>query len=813
MTKKCCLIVCFGLSSLSLIPQPLPVKAETVLLLVNDTDPDLYSAISGPLTTYIHQVEERFGVSFQVVPDDYYHAYTAPQIRTLLHNLYDSIPDLTGAILVGTIPYATYRHGDGSINPAPLFYEDFEADWIDAHPLDGHYELIVTDPYNNPTEIWTAWWIPPTNSVYTQASFLTAYLLKLASYYEGTIEGENSLLFIGSNMTNLGYNTDWVKLLLNHGEQAPPAIDHIGVYSSDQSLMWGYHGVESWLYPQDLTKSRYWSGLTWIGFTAAYDFTPYQYPSHGASDVEVDELVYLWNEQTYKYCHTWSHGSPGGIFYEGAGNYFQWSDVGLIQAGQGANVITTSGCSNGNFRGSTGTTCYYERSLGNQLVFSTNTACVTFYGSASSQSTALFAEYHELLVEGLHPDPSNYFAKGYYAMRNSDIVWGDSHYFFRSVDDKVLLGNPFVTWLDSTIPTATATFTATMVPSPTPTPTTTPTLNPDRLYLNALYLAEHKVVAPGAQRYYQDTVIRNQIPTTDWDGGCMDVGVIHGYYDLGTGFSLQGAQINPTDILDLGVGLPSMVWRGAINNLPVAELDPLIPLLNRPQAPQAPVEVGSHAEYIAATRMTKVNLNHELAIGKNQFTLLLPEASEVSTTGLIAAFVSNDPNGLYFGQGAAPTIASLDSATSQGGALDAGGEWAPTHPGMLDVGYFQPCTYQLSSDSRTAKVGRYTVRISYFNVAGDVTSSLGYPYGITGHGAPGWFVGGAIGYNSIDGSTGDCIAYLEIEVIPPPPVPTTGIWSIIVLLALGTYGLRILTHQGGRLASAFSANPRIREPQ
>ncbi|MBN2055801.1 hypothetical protein JW905_12810 [bacterium] len=745
-----------------------PVNAERVVVLVNNQSPDIYGAIEGRLENFADLVWDRFNVEIEVLPDDYYNSFTAADVRTLLQAEYDEPDALTGAILAGTIPYATYRHGDGCINPAPLYFEDFEAQWVDANPVDGHFEDIITDAWNNPTEIWTAWWIPPNMGVDHHADYLMAYLMKLDGYYHGWIEGSDAMLFAGSDMTNLTMNDQWIELLMDSGGRSAEDIMAFGVHSSDQDPMWGYGGVAQWVYPNDLTKPRMWNGSTWFGFNSALDATIYESPVPGAGDVLVEELVHLFNENRFKYCHFFSHGSPEGIYFHGMGNYFLYSDVGQITYG-GANIITTSGCNNGNFRGSVNAAVAYDHCLGSNLIFDSDNACVTWYGSASSQSTGLFADYHQLLIQGLRPEPGNYFAKGYYAMRNSDIVWGSSHYFFRSVDDKILLGNPFVTWYDVALP------------SPTPSPTPRPTPDPSFLYLNAIYLVQHNNAGQGANRYYQDTIISNPVPSSGWDGGKMDLGVIAGFYDLGSGLACAGGQIDPADVIDLGGGTPAWEARGDIAGTPVMELPGAVPLMNRPSTDTTPVTASTHAGYINASGMRKTAFCHQLMPGVYRWTLLAPSAMELQQTGLLGLFISHDDSLEGFAVGAAPMLAVLDDQVSGGATADAGGQYVPGYPGFLDAEYFQPSTCLLASDSRTAELPPFRVTVTYFNMAGSVQAVTGHPNGITGHAAPGWIAGGGIGYNSIDGQTGDALAYLELSVeymwtptpvLTPTPSPT-----------------------------------------
>ncbi len=164
-------------------------------------------------------------------------------------------------------------------------------------------------------------------------------------------------------------------------------------------------------------------------------------PKH-APEFFSEDLVKPFTGKRWQHLHLLTHGDPAGYYWH-AGRVTT-DTLNMLKFRQtGANIITTSGCSNGNFRGHNKGETVFSRSMGNQLLFSSSTVTVAYYGGSSPQSTGVFAMYHTELIESLDPEKESYLAEGYYNMRNSDYSWGTLHYFFRSIDGKILSGDPF----------------------------------------------------------------------------------------------------------------------------------------------------------------------------------------------------------------------------------------------------------------------------------------------------------------------------------------------------------------------------------
>jgi len=373
-------------------------------------DKSVYPEIKDGLAKYAAHVLKVQNIACEARPDDYYNM-KPPAIRALLQAEYKkSQPPLVGAIMVGPIPYPLAGNPKEITIPAVMFYEDFDAKWDDPDG-DGVYQ-VTYDRVNNPTEIWTAWWVPPANDAPTQVKLLKGWLDKLDRYYRGEITGEGGMLFQAGNVTSVEVTEGWMVLM---GDTLQSVNQKLTTYSR---------------VCEDKTQPKPAKGEEFTGaeFLAAFSSRPWQH------------------------LHIGTHGTPRGFYWEGTAveglkpekpspNY-TWLDCSTFK-GTAANVVTTSGCSNGNFRGSLNSTDY-AKSIGNLLLFSPDTITVAFYGSASPQSTSEFAAYHTELIESLKADGGGYLAEGYFKMRNHDYSWGTSHYIFRGGDEKIVSGDPFV---------------------------------------------------------------------------------------------------------------------------------------------------------------------------------------------------------------------------------------------------------------------------------------------------------------------------------------------------------------------------------
>ena len=389
------LIVAYGAiaSPSALVADPPPQRVAIVV------DEPLYAEIRSGLGRYEAVVAEGFGARFQplhVAP-----TATVEAVRERLRQAHaEPGPPLRGAILIGRPPVPL--RGDGRIAvPAPLYYEDFDAEWSDADG-DGVFEEVDTDRAGNPTEIWTSWWLPPAEDPEAQVAQLNLYLDKLARFHRGEISGQDGFLFIASPINSTEITESWTVPLR-------------GVLGS------AGHALEIWSRRAEEPDAHH--------------------PDPGPEFVH-DDLAQLIAGRRWHHAHIITHGSPGGFFWDGQSLTTDNLDFSRF-AETGANLVTTSGCSNGNFRGRLGPQPVYTASIGNRLLFDANTVTVAYFGAASPQSTGIFAMYANELLESLMPERGSCLAEGYFAMRNADHAWGIEHHFFRGVDEKILCGDPF----------------------------------------------------------------------------------------------------------------------------------------------------------------------------------------------------------------------------------------------------------------------------------------------------------------------------------------------------------------------------------
>lgn len=388
-------------------------------------DKSVYPAIEEGLDQYAAHVKKLHNVVCEARPDTYYRMEPA-EIREILKSEYEASktgdgPKLVGAIMVGPIPHACRSHDPEEIMiPCPLYYEDFDAVYEDKDG-DGAYsdDEISNDRVKNPTEIWVSWWVPPSMNRGEQTRMLKFYLDKLDRYYKGEIVGRDQMLWTAGNVVKVEDVEGWTVLLK---DTMKPLAQTLKIWSSI--------GQDTGTFRPNKRKDE-----------------------HGPKD-----LVKAFTLQPWQHAHIIAHGNQRGWYWDNTGVCFarradgraEWSLLfDLSEYDQaGANIVTTSGCSNGNFRGDyVGPN--YDRAMPNILLFSPHTITVSYYGAASPQSTSGFACMVTELIEGLKSDGGSYLGEGYYKLKNHDYSWGLQHYFFRGGDEKVLLGDPFACYRDS----------------------------------------------------------------------------------------------------------------------------------------------------------------------------------------------------------------------------------------------------------------------------------------------------------------------------------------------------------------------------
>jgi hypothetical protein len=370
-----------------------------VLVLVDES---AYPSLQAKLDRYYADVQRSFDAEFRTLVEPFYEM-PPEKIRDLLKREYDA-PDarIRGAIMVGPIPCALRGSAGGPLTPAPLYYEDFDARWADDDG-DGAFDRVDNDADHNPTEIWTAWWVPPANDPQEQVLLLNRWLDKLHRFHTGEIKASDGLLFLAAGgVASVEITESWHVLLS-------------GVLAPVGGTVTAY--------------SRYAEMPGSVRPPSNRDFTP-------------EELSGALTAHAWLHVHTVSHGAPDGLYLEGGAITSAGLDFSRFDQ-TGPLIMTTSGCSNGNFRGTNGAEANYAASIGNRLLFSDRTLTVAYFGSASPQSSGVFAMYYNDLIESLDPSRGSYIAAGYYRMRNRDSAWGVVHYIFRGLDEKILSGDPF----------------------------------------------------------------------------------------------------------------------------------------------------------------------------------------------------------------------------------------------------------------------------------------------------------------------------------------------------------------------------------
>jgi len=370
-----------------------PSPGQIVILI----EQDVKNLIDTELLTYEGLIKTKFNKEIFADTSKNWSATSIADIRAYLKNLYET-KHIEGAIMAGKIPFAIYQHGDGMVNIAPLYYEDFEMEWKDTDS-DGLFEEKVINP-NNPTEIWTAWWVPPIyeNDAATVANSLKGFLQKCIKFHSGQLTGDECMIGYSDEL-GIGYAEGFKNMICNSNVFTQ---NEVQIISGD-----------------------------YAGFVGA------------------------WKQKVWKLCHIVTHGLPNGFYFKN-GYYTVPEYTAEAQSNIGAVIVTSSACLSGNIMGSAFNSGFFPYSIALQMCFNAQSPTIAFYGSASSQSTggvpapSLYtvsaplvddpAYYHDLLFRGMK---ETYIADGFYQMRNSDIVWGSDHYMYRTNDDKTLIGDPF----------------------------------------------------------------------------------------------------------------------------------------------------------------------------------------------------------------------------------------------------------------------------------------------------------------------------------------------------------------------------------
>ncbi len=371
--------------------------ADRVAVLVDES---VHAVIETRLTEYAAHVARRFPVTFTIWAEPWYER-TPADIRARLACAHKDDASLVGAIMVGPIPCPLHERGPELITPAPLYYEDFDATWTDAD-RDGDFEGFATDRLANATEIWTAWWVPPSNDPAEQAVMLARFLDKLNRRYAAPPAARHAMLFGAGKVNSLRIGQAWAALI---EDCTASTKQRVRVYM--QAL----------------------PGCMSVHCRDGNEFT-------------TAELLHNLAGRRWQHLHLLTRGEPDRLYWPAGrltGEVAELDDF----DNSGAALITCSASSGANFRGVPFGAPRYDQSVASRYLFSPRTLTVAFFGSATPQAGGAFAQYHANLLRALDPENGSYLAAGYRAMRNTDHTWGAERYIFRGLDEKVLLGDPF----------------------------------------------------------------------------------------------------------------------------------------------------------------------------------------------------------------------------------------------------------------------------------------------------------------------------------------------------------------------------------
>ena len=315
-------------------------KAPPSYLVVIDRETYADAALRGRLDQYFKNVQRLFGFQPRVVPveplDPSAPGKGMPQIRALIQQQYRE-RHIAGALLLGKIPYMTWRQAAGitwvNIGPEDFCYADLEGqfldqetrhgtissdlDWTRTHgnPLDnqlvagkervpdGQYETHLSGATAGP-QIWVARLFAPTAAQYH------AYFDKVNAYYADIIQ-------------KLDAHPQAVvvpfKNVLYTGHPDFPPVAGSDLYR----FLKGFNAT--------LPGSQFVVFGENVGGTVA-------------------ELFSNYNDRTYFFTQVDGHASP--YIHDLRSSSYTVEDVlGKIQPGRGGLIMGLSGCHGGNFSG------------------------------------------------------------------------------------------------------------------------------------------------------------------------------------------------------------------------------------------------------------------------------------------------------------------------------------------------------------------------------------------------------------------------------------------------------------------------------
>ena len=172
--------IVFLLAIAVLIPLRAWSEKDAVAIII---DQSVYAEVKKEFDSYVKDVTSRFPVELIVLKDRAWESAKPDEIRTELQRLYKE-KNITGAILVGQIPYTFWERAVDSIYTGinTLYYQELDGKFIDADS-DGRYDNIEWGPNTGP-ELWIFWMRPPKSE---NIAYLRTFLKKCHDYYTGKI--------------------------------------------------------------------------------------------------------------------------------------------------------------------------------------------------------------------------------------------------------------------------------------------------------------------------------------------------------------------------------------------------------------------------------------------------------------------------------------------------------------------------------------------------------------------------------------------------------------------------------------------------
>jgi hypothetical protein len=191
-----------------------PARDKVALFVRSNT----YNSLMSEIERYKKDVEARFPVNLGIIKGDW---TTPEQVRANIKTLYNA-NGISGVVLVGDVPMHLFYMHEG-INPNPLYYEDFDLNFVDSNKR-GAADIYTNGPPN--LKIWVANIRAVEDPKNPGTVKLRKFFNKTHAYYTGQTTIEPRALAV----TGKDWSDDGVHFanLLGHDRFGTKGVDLLG---------------------------------------------------------------------------------------------------------------------------------------------------------------------------------------------------------------------------------------------------------------------------------------------------------------------------------------------------------------------------------------------------------------------------------------------------------------------------------------------------------------------------------------------------------------------------------------------------------